>query len=104
MERANNQADLVFSNTKLMNDMKNELSSATVLRKPTEEGNNKLVKLGLLILASPDPFSDPIGIGLILVGVVKNKMKRSTIFDAPNELRKSVNELSKMKREVQHLL
>jgi hypothetical protein len=69
----------------------------------TEEKHSKLVKLGLAVIAFPDPgIGEAIGGMLIVAGLVQEKIKRSSIrvADAYNTFQDVTKEIQKIRREL----
>jgi hypothetical protein len=67
------------------------------------DGRSRLVKLGITLIASPDPFTDPLGYVLLAAGLIKERRRQVNISDTYNRFRDITEEMQKMKQEISRL-
>jgi len=67
------------------------------------DGGSRLVKLGITLIASPDPFTDPLGYVLLALGLIYERRRRLNIADVCNRFRDVTEELQRMKQEISQL-
>lgn len=90
----------------LMNEIVAESRSIKrLIGKPgPKDGRSKLVKLGiLLIVASPDPFTDVIGYFPLAIGLMQERRRQLNIADTYNRFQSVSAEMHKMKQEISQL-
>lgn len=90
---------------KLMNEIVAESRSIKrLIGKPgPKDGRSRLVKLGILIMASPDPFTDIIGCFPLAIGLMQERKRQLNIADTYNRFRSVSAEMHKMKQEISQL-
>ncbi len=77
-----------------------------LIGKPGLEGNSegsRLISTGMTLIAFPDPPGSPsdiIGVSLVIAGLIKRKMKPTTIADVYRNLHDVMKELKGITREV----
>jgi len=86
---------------KVLSDAVREAHSVGKLSK--KKDNSLLIKVGMLLIAFPDPtISDLVGTLLVSAGLIQTKIKRSTLHieDAPDTFQEIIKSLQTVRREL----
>ncbi len=89
----------------LMNEIVVESRSIKrLIGKPgPRDGHSRLVKLGIMLIVSPDPLTDPLGYVLLAAGLIQERRRQLNIADVCNRFRDVTEELQRMKKEVSRI-
>jgi len=62
---------------------------------------SRLIAAGIALIAFPDPtISDLVGATLVAAGIVRNRMRQTTVVDVCREFLKVTNDLGKLREEL----
>jgi len=85
----------------------NEVAHATkplkkLIGEPNEKAKgSRLIAAGIALIAFPDPtISDVVGVTLVAAGVMRNRMKQTTVVDVYKELHRVSSDLGKLGKEL----
>lgn len=67
------------------------------------DGRSRLVKLGMTLIVSPDPFTDPLGYVLLAAGLIHERRRQLNIADVCNRFRDVTEEMQRVKQEISRL-
>lgn len=54
----------------------------------SDPNTSRLMKIGVTLLAAPEPFTTPIGASLLIIGLARRRMKPLTLMDVKQELQR----------------